>query len=469
MTTEAVGNRPSIPAPRIVMAPPRAVRSAVTTLVLRQIRRSAAVVIVAAAGMSALVAVQYQSTFAGALDGPALQALAANPAIRVMFGPPLALDDPGGFTVWRTGTPVAVLVGAWALLVATRITRGEEDAGRWDLLLAGRVRPADLVTRYLAVLAAVAVAVGAAVTVALLAAGTTAMGGLLHGAGIAGIGLWFAAFGVLAAQVLPARAAATGTSVAALAVALLMRMVADGTETLAWLRWVTPFGILGEVQPYAADRPAPLVLLVAVALLLAGAARAVAGRRDTRAGLFDVSNRRPRIRLLGSVGAFAVRRALPTFTGWTVGVLAYYLLIGTLTVSITAFLTGNPRFAELAAGAGFVALGSAEGFAAALFSLLAIPAGLYGAARIAATAADETSRRAVLLFALPVSRIRLVSIDIAVATAGTVLLLAAAGLAMWTGAATAGAPLGVGDALAGALNVAPVALLCIGAAVLALG
>ncbi|MEV0293522.1 hypothetical protein [Nocardia sp. NPDC050710] len=102
---------------------------------------------VTAAGMSALVASQYQTTFADAIDTNAIRALAENPAIRVLFGTPRALDDPGGFTVWRTGTPVLVLSGVWALLAATRVTRGEEDAGRWDLLLGGAVRAVDLLVR----------------------------------------------------------------------------------------------------------------------------------------------------------------------------------------------------------------------------------------------------------------------------------------------------------------------------------
>ncbi|MGW4330042.1 hypothetical protein ACWEKR_29635 [Nocardia sp. NPDC004573] len=39
------------------------------------------------------------------MDSDALRALAENSAVRILFGAPLALDDPGGFTVWRTGTP----------------------------------------------------------------------------------------------------------------------------------------------------------------------------------------------------------------------------------------------------------------------------------------------------------------------------------------------------------------------------
>ena len=55
-----------------------------------------------------------------------------------VIGRPVALADPGGFTVWRTGTPPAILLLVWAMLAVLRITRGDEQAGRWDLLLAGR-------------------------------------------------------------------------------------------------------------------------------------------------------------------------------------------------------------------------------------------------------------------------------------------------------------------------------------------
>ena len=66
----------------------------------------------------------------------------------------MALDDAGGFTVWRTGLPVLVLASVWILLAATRITRGEEDAGRLDLLLAGRLRMVDVIARCLVAVAA---------------------------------------------------------------------------------------------------------------------------------------------------------------------------------------------------------------------------------------------------------------------------------------------------------------------------
>ncbi|MCW2141193.1 hypothetical protein BXY51_005773 [Actinoplanes cyaneus] len=70
------------------------------------------------------------------------------PAIRTLFGAPMGLDTAGGFTVWRVGTFTAVLLGAGVILATTRITRGEEDTGRWDVLLAGRVPLREAVARH---------------------------------------------------------------------------------------------------------------------------------------------------------------------------------------------------------------------------------------------------------------------------------------------------------------------------------
>ena len=110
-----------------------------TRLAMRLIRRGALIVIGLAAGMSALVVATYAGVMADPAAAGSLQALAGNPAIRTLLGEPVALDNAGGFTVWRVGTFVAVGLGMWAILATTRITRGEEDAGRWDVLLAGRV------------------------------------------------------------------------------------------------------------------------------------------------------------------------------------------------------------------------------------------------------------------------------------------------------------------------------------------
>jgi ABC-2 type transport system permease protein len=444
--------------------------AAVTGLAVRQVYRGALVVTVLSGGMSAMVAGTYASTVGDSLDASSLAALAANPAIRTLFGEPHALDTAGGFTVWRTGTVVAVLVAMWGLLAATRVTRGEEDAGRWDLLLAGRLPVTRAVVGHVAVLVAAVFLMGSAVASALVAVGTDATGAWLHGLGIALAGCFFVGVGALAGQVWPARSAATGAAVALLVAGLLARMVGDGVAALSWLRWLTPFGLLELSQPYARNHWPPLIPMAVAAAAVVLAGPAAAARRDLRGGWLNPPvGRPPRLALLGSVPAFAVRRTLRPLAGWSLGVAAYCLLIGLIAKSMTGFLTENVLFAEAAAQAGFADLGSVEGYAGTLLTLLAVPIGVFAAVRIAALADDETGRRLTQLYAQPVTRRMVAGSDAAVAVGGaTVLALVAAG-SLWLGTAVTGADLALTAALAGGVNGLPIAALCVGAALLALG
>lgn len=444
---------------------------AVTGLAARLVARGAAVVLVVAAGMSALVVVTYEGVIGSAPGGAAsLTALAANPAVRTLFGEAVALDDPGGFTVWRTGTVLAVLVAVWAALATTRILRGEEDAGRWDLLLTGRVPIAVVVAGHLVVVVGAVTAVGAAVTVSLLITGTAPGGAVVHGASLALVGTVAVGTGGVAAQLLPDRAAAAGTAVAVLVAGLLARMVADGVSSLEWLGWLTPFGLATLTRPYDADRGLPLLVLAGAAVGLLAAAVALAGRRDLHTAALGAGRpRAPRTRLLGSLPAFALRRLLRPLAGWALGVGAFFLLIGLISKSMTTFLSDNPLFAALAARAGFAELGSVAGYVATLFSLLAVPLGGFVAARIAALARAESARHLDLLLAAPVTRRHLLGAEIVTTAAGAVLLTATAGFAVWVGTTVVDAPLDLGAALAGALNTLPITALGLGAATAALG
>lgn len=446
-----------------LLAPGRAV----SRLAVRQLRSGAVLVALICGGMSALVASQYQM-IDGLLDEAGMRALAENPAVRILSGPPVALDNPGGFTVWRIGIPVSVLASGWILLTATRITRGEEDGGRWDLLLAGRLRMADVVVRCLAALVGSATLIGVAVAAGLSAARTELTGAVIHAAGITCVALTFATTALLAAQIMSKRSAATGVTVAALGVGLMLRMIADGSHQLAWLAWATPFGLTARAAPYADNRIVPLIVLSAFPIVLAGAALVAARHRDLGDGIVTAPDSRPpRTRMLQSISGFALRRAGPTTLGWATGIAASFLVVGALLASILELFQTNPRFAELAAAAGTVL--SVNVVAAVMFSLLAVPTGLYAAMRLAAMVADEKAGRWTLLFAEPISRVRLVSTEIMATVGGVVALHCSAAVAFWSGAKITGAPLQLTDSLAGALNSLPVALLAAGAAAVGVG
>lgn len=444
--------------------------SAVIRHAVRLVARGAGVLVAVTAGMSSLVVWQYRSLYGDSLDASSLAALAENPAIRVLFGAPVALDNAGGFTVWRTGTPMLVLLSVWALLTTTRLTRGDEEAGRWDALLAGRCSIAGILGRYLAVIIAVTGVVGVAVAGATGVAGADASGAVRYGTALFLAGAGAAALGGLAAQLVADRRGALTLATGVLGAGLAARMVGDGVDGWSWLLWTSPFGLLSLAEPFGANRTAPLWALLGGVLVLSTAALLSARGRDLHAGLISGSGlRAPRLLLLGSAAGFVVRRAKGSVTAWGVGVAAYFLLIGGLASSLTQFLVDNPRYAELAAQAGFAGLGTVEGYVAALFALLAIPVSLFAAGRISADAADEEAGRLTLVLATPTTRDRWFAINAAVAAVGGLLLAASAGIATWVGTTLVGAQLSLPAALAGAVNVTPVLLLSLGCALFALG
>jgi ABC-2 type transport system permease protein len=443
---------------------------AVSRLAARQVRRGGLIVIVLISGMTAIVAATFDQVMADPAAAGSLAALAGNPAIRTLFGTPIGLDNAGGFTVWRVGTVTAVLLAAWAILATTRVTRGEEDTGRWDVLLSGRITLPATVVRHLAAVMWVPAATAAGVTGVLAVSGTPVAGALVHGIGTGLIGLFFAATAALAAQIFPTRAPATGAAVAVLGGMLLARMIGDGITALGWLRWLSPFGLTALSEPYVRDRAVPLLALLAAVAAVTMAVPLAAARRDVRGGLVAASAGRPaRLGLLGGVEGFAIRRVLRPLTGWALGIGAYFLLIGLTAVSVTEFLSGNPALADQAAEAGFAGLGSVAGFVATLFAILAMPVGGFTAVRLGAFVAAETDGRLVPLAAQPIGRTRLLAAEIIATAAAAAALVTVAGLATWAGVLTMGGDLALTAALHGVWNVVPVVLLSLGAAVFATG
>ena len=156
-----------------------------------------------------------------------------------------------------------VLSSVWVLLAATRITRGEEDAGRFDLLLAGRLRLVDVVRAlHGRDRRGVAVVISAAVGAALVAAGTDTTGAVIYAAAILGrhpdlrhrrrIRGAGDADEVGGGRLHRRRYWVSGSAGA---------NARRRRAALAWVAWTTPFGLTARAAPYADNRVTPLLVL----------------------------------------------------------------------------------------------------------------------------------------------------------------------------------------------------------------
>ncbi|NJP89977.1 polyketide antibiotic transporter [Nonomuraea sp. FMUSA5-5] len=393
-----------------------------------------------------------------------LKVIAGNPFLRAIGG---GVVEPrlDVLATWRSGGFLYLASALAALMSVIRHTRREEDAGRSELVLAGRVGRAAPLTAALLVAGGTSLIGGALTAAALIGAGLEPAGSLTYGGGIAVAGWMFGGIAAVAAQLSRNAHTATVIALTALGAAYVLRFAAD-VSGQAWLKYLSPVGWVHLVEPYQSERWWLLGVCVLVSAILYGAAYRLLARRDLGSGLLPERlgpESAPELR--GPVSlAWRLHRAL--LLKWLAGVAVFALLGGALTapardlVSRPSIIVDNiTHFLGIAAGEKMVA-----GYLWYLILIIAYAVALYPVLMIVRLRAEETSGRAEALHATPMTRLRWASGHLLVTALGTAALMAVAGLAFGVIYSLAVGHL-LTDApafLAGALSTVPAAW-CVGA------
>ncbi len=454
----------------------RAAGRVIAAVTARRAGRSAAVWGVVFGALIANEALAYRSSFPTVESREQFAAtFGRNDALAAVIGPARHADTVGGFVAWRVLGLLLLVGSVWGLLTATRLTRGEEDAGRFELLLAGRTTRTRAAGQALGGLA-----VGYAVLWALTAAGTLAAGTrasvgfsvpdcLLYATAATAGAAMFLAIGALCGQLVATRRQANGLAAAVFGVAYLVRMLADSSAGRGWLRWLSPLGWVENVRPLTGAHPAALVPVVLLTAAAAVAAILLAGRRDVAAGMLPerASPGGDAGRLDGAV-ALTVRLERWVIVSWIAGLALLALLFGVV--------------AHAAAGADLVGsslesavrqLGGDRGGPAAWigYELLYVAAlvAFAAATQVAAARDEEAAGHLDHLLVRSVGRAGWLGGRVAVAAG----FVAAAGLAIgiggWIGLRPGSGAVGLGAMLAAGVNVVAPALFVLGAGTLLFG
>jgi ABC-2 type transport system permease protein len=391
----------------------------------------------------------------------------ANKAIRLFYGVPHDLLHVGGYVAWRIGGTLAMFVAVWGVFAAVRALRAEEDSGRQELVLAAPVsRHTAFRAAMLGVLGGAAV-LWLATWIGLLAGKLAAGPSAFLALAIVSVGVVFVGVGALSSQLAPTRRLALGGGMIVFAVALALRIVADTEGSLEWLRWGSPLGWAEEMRAFTGARPAVLLLpAVATVALLYGSAR-ISMRRDVGTGLLSSSDTAPpRLRLLSSPTALALRGERGTLVGWLAGIGLYAVVIGLLanTFNVENVSKSLREQLQKLGGASIVTPTGALGF---YFLIFTFAISLFACAQISAARHEESESRLETLFALPVSRRAWLGGRLALAAAAALVLALAAGVLAWAAAQSQGAHVALGGLLEAGLNCMPSALLFLGISALA--
>jgi ABC-2 type transport system permease protein len=391
-----------------------------------------------------------------------------NPSIAAIYGTAYS-SSLGGITAWRIGIIAAAGCALMAIFLVIRHTRGDEEAGRLELLRAtaiGRQAP-PVAGLSLALVACTVLAV--LIFVVGLFLGLPAAGSVALGLQVAAPGWVFAGIAVACAQLTDGARAARGIAASLLGVAYLLRAVGDASPGLSWLVWVSPLGWAERLRPFAGERWWVVALSAAAAAGFSALGWVLAAHRDVGAGLLPARPGRPAAtRWLRGPVTLALRLQRGSLLGWLCGFLVAGAVLGAAAHGIGALLNSPQVRADVFRYGGRSGLVNA--YFVVLFQESAIVAAAYAIAAALRLHDEETGQRAEPVLAAPVSRARWAAGHVLTAVIGPALMLAAVGAAAGVAYGTHG---GMGTQvlrlLGAALAQLPTAWLMAGVAVALFG
>jgi len=401
-------------------------------------------------------------------------AFGSNNAASALFGPAPALQTAAGFTVFKSFMTLMILGAVWGLLTSTRLLRGEEEAGRWELLLTGQTT-----RRRAAGHALVGLAAGVA-TIWVITAIITVLAGRDSKVDIAvGPALFFAltlvttpimfvAVGALTSQLAATRRQAATYAAWVLGASYALRLVADSGVGMHALIWASPLGWVEELQPLTSPRPLAYLPIVAFTVVVAMIAVHLTGRRDVGSSVFpDRVHASPRLRLLHGQVGLSIRLIRPTVVAWWCAIAATGLLMGLVAKAAGGTISGSSVqtvFSRLgASGTG------AEVYLGVTFLIQAVLVAFVAAGQASAVRGEERDGHLDNLLVRPVSRPSWFGGRLG---AAVVVLLAGgviAGVMTWIGTLTQDAGVGLGTLVGAGVNVVPPSICILGIGALAFG
>lgn len=307
-----------------------------------------------------------------------------------------AADYPWGHMVGhQTLLWCAVLFALLAGLTMTRHTRAEEEAGRTELLRAGRVGRLAPLLSAVAMTGLVVLLSGLATTVVLVglrAQSVTATGAAIFGLAQISVGACFAGLATVTTQLARTSRGANGLLGGLLGACFTLRGIGDVAGTS--LGAATPLGWAQRMHPWAENAWGWALpgVLAGVALFAVGAW--LSQRRDLGGSLLPQPAGRPRAaRGLVSPLGLALRLARTPALVWTAAMFGFGIAYGPVLSQAEKFLRQMPALQDFVPGV----TDGVRLFAAIIVGMAALLCTVPGVQVVTRMVADERAGRSAIL------------------------------------------------------------------------
>jgi ABC-2 type transport system permease protein len=394
----------------------------------------------------------------------------------------VAVDTIGGYATFKIGIFI-FLIAIWPLLAASRTLRGEEETGLLDILLAVPRPRLRVALEKVAAMWTALLAMGLLIGLITFAGGQKfgadfGLGdGLLFGLNLALICAVIGGLALLISQFTQERGTAAGWTAGLLLIFVVLDMVHRVVANSEWISRLSPIYYYNQTKALVPDygvNVGAMLLLVALALVLTGAALWLFVRRDVggtvsvpgwlRLPEHAASQALPvRDWSLRSVYARGMGMiAMPT-VWWTLGIAGFagwmVFAVQQMESRLSSLLASSPAAMNLIKNIGGGSASFDAGFLSAIFVLLPLLLMAFAVTQVNGWSADEQGGRLELVLATPQRRLGVLLGRFAALASATIFIGVITLLASAAAAAVAGLKLDSGNLAAATLGMIPLGLL----------
>jgi ABC-2 type transport system permease protein len=321
---------------------------------LRRLWRTAIVLGVSIGGISAIQALGYIMTYTTSAAREKFAAsLGSNLGVGILYGKAHQIQTPEGYIAWRCVGVLSIITAIWALLVVTKWLRGQEETGRWEILLVGQTTQRRATHQ---TLIGIGLTMLMATVISTLIVFATGQSHDLHfsvqesaflGLTLILGGALFAAVGAVTSQLAATRRRASAMAFGVLGVFFGMRAIGDTVANYEWVRNLSPLGWIENLHPIFDSRPMWLLPIFTFIALCLSYSLVAAGRRDMGDSLLaDNDSARPRTKLLSNPFGAAIRLNRAVLLGWIIGITVSVSLISSIAKSAASAVSDSESVSQ---------------------------------------------------------------------------------------------------------------------------
>lgn len=302
-------------------------------------------------GITVIIADAFVNLFGSEAERSTMAQTLENPAMVAMVGPVYGIDNytTGAMMANQMLLFTAIVLGIMSILMVTKLTRKQEEEGKYELIRSMPVGRLSSLSSALMLVALVNVVIGLATAISLIVVnveGIDVEGSIMYGAVLTVTGLMFTGITAVITQLTETSRSTLGLSIAVLLVTYFVRAIGDVSSEV--LSLASPLGLVLRAEVYVENYWWPIIVSVVITLVLTILAFYLHNRRDLGAGLLPSKpGKKEASKLLLSPLGLLLRLQRTQIISWLVAMLFLGASYGSVLGDLESFFADNEMFQQL--------------------------------------------------------------------------------------------------------------------------